>query len=138
VLSIVDRWRKYPQPSYSLDTKNCVTFVKEIATALKLPASNDPKFIRSPKEFLEDLQVRTSKTNRIVTIGRSQQPIPGTQAHANETTAVRAENRWGGTTPLDSGNCGPNVMSALRPWLVLTSNASPPRKTWSLVTSREA
>jgi hypothetical protein len=99
VLSIVDRWRKYPQPSYSLDTKNCVTFVKEIATALKLPASNDPKFIRSPKEFLEDLQVRTSKTNRIVTIGGSQQPIPSTQAHANETTAVRAENRWGGTTP---------------------------------------
>ena len=57
VLSIVDRWRKYPQPSYSLDTNNCVTFVKEIAIALRLPASNDPKFIRSPKEFLEDLQV---------------------------------------------------------------------------------
>src|SRR5262249_16275965 len=56
VLAIVDRWRKYPQPSYSLDKRNCVTFVQEIAIALKLPASNDPKFIRSPKEFLEDLQ----------------------------------------------------------------------------------
>jgi hypothetical protein len=55
VLAVVDRWRKYPQPSYSLDTKNCVTFVKEIAIALRLPASDDVKFIRSPKKFLEDM-----------------------------------------------------------------------------------
>ena len=65
VLAVVDRWRKYPQPSYNLDTQNCVTFVKEIAIALQLPASNNVKFIRSPKEFLEDLQLRTSKTKRI-------------------------------------------------------------------------
>ena len=30
VLAIVDRWRKYPQPSYNLDTRNCVTFVREM------------------------------------------------------------------------------------------------------------
>jgi hypothetical protein len=92
VLAIVDRWRKYPQPSYSLDTKNCVTFVKEIAIALQLPASSDAKFIRSPKEFLEDLQLRSSKTNRIVTTGRPQQPIPSTRLHTNKMKAVRAEN----------------------------------------------
>ena len=92
VLAVVDRWRKYPQPSYSLDTKNCVTFVKEIAIALQLPASNDAKFIRSPKEFLEDLQFRSSKTNRIVTTGRPQQPIPSTRLHTNKMKAVRAEN----------------------------------------------
>ena len=71
VLAIVDRWRKYPQPSYSLDSKNCVTFVRDIAIALRLPASKDAKFIRDPKGFLEDLQLRTSKTNRIVATGRS-------------------------------------------------------------------
>jgi hypothetical protein len=71
VLAIVERWRKYPQPSYSFDSKNCVTFVREIAIALRLPASKDVKFIRSPREFLEDLQLRTSKTNRIVAVGRS-------------------------------------------------------------------
>jgi hypothetical protein len=76
VLAIVDRWRKYPQPSYNLDARNCVTFVKEIAIALRLPASNDVKFVRSPKEFLEDLQLKTSKTNRIVATGRTQRPIP--------------------------------------------------------------
>jgi len=91
VLAIVDRWRKYPQPSYNLDSKNCVTFVREIAIALRLPASNDVKFIRSPREFLEDLQLRTSKTNRIVARGRPHQPIAGTQSHpdADETVGVK-------------------------------------------------
>jgi hypothetical protein len=92
VLAVVDRWRKYPQPSYSLDTKNCVTFVKEIAIALQLPASNDVKFIHSPKEFLEDLQLRTFKTNRIVATERPKQPIPSTRLHTNKMKAVRAEN----------------------------------------------
>lgn len=71
VLAIVERWRKYPQPSYNLDSKNCVTFVREIAITLRLPASNDAKFIRNPREFLEDLQLQTSKTNRIDATGRS-------------------------------------------------------------------
>jgi hypothetical protein len=73
VLAIVDRWRKYPQPSYKLDSKNCVTFVKEIAIALRLPASNDVKFIRSPREFLDDMELQTSKTNRMATTGK---PLP--------------------------------------------------------------
>ena len=92
VIAVVDRWRKYPQPSYTLDKHNCVTFVKEIAIALRLPASNDVKFIRSPREFLEDLQLRTSKTNRIVATGRPQRPIPSTQPHTNKTKTVRAED----------------------------------------------
>jgi hypothetical protein len=92
VLAIVDRWRKYPQPSYSLNSKNCVTFVREIAIALRLPASNDVKFIRSPREFLEDLQLRTSKTNRIVARGRPHQPIAGTQSHPDADETVGVEN----------------------------------------------
>ena len=92
VLAIVDRWRKYPQPSYNLNSKNCVTFVGEIAIALRLPASNDVKFIRSPREFLEDLQLRTSKTNRIVARGRPHQPIAGTQSHPDADETVGVEN----------------------------------------------
>jgi hypothetical protein len=92
VLAIVDRWRKYPQPSYSLNSKNCVTFVREIAIALRLPASNEVKFIRSPREFLEDLQLRTSKTNRIVARGRPHQPIAGTQSHPDADETVGVEN----------------------------------------------
>ena len=92
VIAIVDRWRKYPQPSYNLNLKNCVTFVREIAIALRLPASNDVKFIRSPREFLEDLQLRTSKTNRIVARGRPHQPIAGTQSHPDADETVGVEN----------------------------------------------
>src|SRR5215471_6196066 len=76
VLAIVGRWQKYPQPSYNLDTRNCVTFVREIAIALRLPASNDTKFIRSPREFLEDMELWASKTNRLVTTGGTQRPLP--------------------------------------------------------------
>jgi hypothetical protein len=92
VIAIVDRWRKYPQPSYNLNSKNCVTFIREIAIALRLPASNDVKFIRSPREFLEDLQLRTSKTNRIVARGRPHQPIAGTQSHPDADETVGVEN----------------------------------------------
>jgi hypothetical protein len=79
VLALVDRWKKYPQPSYNLDKKNCVTFVKEIALALRLPASNDVKFIRSPRDFLEDLQGRASKTNPAVAAAKSHQATGSTQ-----------------------------------------------------------
>src|SRR5262249_44141362 len=100
VLAVIDRWRKYPQPSYNLDTHNCVTFVREIAIALRLPASNNVKFIHSPKEFLEDLQLRTSKTNRIVATARPQRPIPGTQPHTDKTKTVKmGVDRPARTTP---------------------------------------
>jgi len=93
VVAIVNRWRKYPQPSYNLDSHNCVTFVKEIAIALKLPASNDPKFVRTPREFLEDLQLRTSKANRgAVATGTPQRLIPSAQSHTDKTKTVRTED----------------------------------------------
>jgi hypothetical protein len=89
VLTIVDRWRKYPQPSYGLDKRNCVTFVKEIAIALQLPASDKVTFFRNPKAFLEDLQLRTSKTNRIVATGRPQRPISSAQSNTNGAKTVK-------------------------------------------------
>ena len=92
VLAVVDRWRKYPQPSYNLDKHNCVTFVREIAVAVRLPASNNVKFIHSPKEFLEDLQLRASKSNRIVARGKPQQPVASPQPQTKKTETVRAGN----------------------------------------------
>jgi hypothetical protein len=92
VLAIVDRWRNYPQPSYGLDTRNCVTFVREIAIALQLPASNNVKFVRSPKEFLEDLQLRTSEAAKIVKKGKPQQTIVSTRSSTNKTKTVSAKS----------------------------------------------
>ena len=58
VLAVVDKWKSWPQPSYDIDKHNCVTFVKELAIAAGLSVSDSPKFIRKPKEFLEDVATR--------------------------------------------------------------------------------
>ena len=60
VMAVVDKWRTWPQPSYDIDTHNCVTFVKEIAQAVGLSVSEDKKFIRAPKEFLADVAARNT------------------------------------------------------------------------------
>src|SRR3569833_1949609 len=36
VLAVEHKWRTWPQPSYEIDTHNCVIFVKEIAVVLGL------------------------------------------------------------------------------------------------------
>lgn len=41
VLAVADRYRNYPQPSYEIDKRNCVLFVKDIASALGLSVSDD-------------------------------------------------------------------------------------------------
>jgi len=58
VVAVVDRWKSWPQPSYDIDKHNCVTFVKELAIAAGLSVSDSPKFIRKPKEFLDDVASR--------------------------------------------------------------------------------
>jgi len=60
VMAVAERWRAAPQPSYDIDTHNCVTFVKEIATAAGLAVSDDAKFVRAPREFLEDAAARNA------------------------------------------------------------------------------
>ena len=52
VLAIVDKWRNAKQPSYNLNTRNCVTFVAEVAIALGLKAPVLPKLMKKPKSYL--------------------------------------------------------------------------------------
>ena len=52
VLGIVEKWRKAPQPSYRLNTRNCVTFVAEVANSLGLNAPVIPKLMKKPKSYL--------------------------------------------------------------------------------------
>jgi hypothetical protein len=61
VLAVEAKWRAWPQPSYDIDTHNCVTFVKEIAVAAGLAVSDDKKFVRDPKGFLDDVGLRNAK-----------------------------------------------------------------------------
>ena len=58
VLAVVERWREARQPSYDLDTHNCVIFVKEVAAAVGLATGVDDPFVRDPAGFLADLGSR--------------------------------------------------------------------------------
>jgi hypothetical protein len=60
VLAVVEKWRSRPQPSYELDTHNCVIFVKDIAVAVGLEVSDDPRFVRNPNDFLDDVRARNA------------------------------------------------------------------------------
>ena len=53
VLKVVDNWRQAPQPSYLLNSRNCVYFVADVATALGLNAPPAPKLMKKPKSFLD-------------------------------------------------------------------------------------
>ncbi len=58
VMAVVEKWRNWPQPSYNIDSHNCVHFVKEIAQAAGLAVSDDKKFNREPGDFLDDVALR--------------------------------------------------------------------------------
>ncbi|MDB5733668.1 MAG: hypothetical protein JWP16_1290 [Alphaproteobacteria bacterium] len=60
VMAVEHKWRTWPQPSYEIDTHNCVIFVKEIAVAAGLAVSDNAKFIHAPGDFLEDVAVRNA------------------------------------------------------------------------------
>ena len=52
IMALVETWRNLPQPSYSLERRNCVSFVAEVATLLGLQA--DPRgLMRRPRAFLD-------------------------------------------------------------------------------------
>lgn len=52
VMATVEEWRAFPQPSYDLDTRSCVTFVGAIARAVGLAVPEAPAFSRRPASFL--------------------------------------------------------------------------------------
>ena len=60
VLAVVDRWKNAPQPSYDIDARNCVIFIKEIAQALGLSVSDERRFVRAPTDFLLDVAQRNA------------------------------------------------------------------------------
>jgi hypothetical protein len=53
VMAAVERWRTARQPSYSLDTANCVHFVAELAAAIGMEAGPRKGLMRKPRSFVE-------------------------------------------------------------------------------------
>ena len=52
VMAVVEEWRKRPQPSYSLNSRNCVHFVGELAQAAGLTVTFDRRLMKKPRSFL--------------------------------------------------------------------------------------
>jgi hypothetical protein len=75
VLAVVEKWRSAPQPSYELDTHNCVIFVKEVALAVGLAVSDDERFVRNPNDFLDDVKARNAAFLARVNGSRGQSPL---------------------------------------------------------------
>ena len=69
VLAIVEKWRAAPQPSYRLNSSNCVHFVAEVARALGFNAPPDAKLMKKPRSYLEkvtrDNSVLIASWNRL-------------------------------------------------------------------------
>ena len=53
VLARVEQWRTTTQPNYRLNSRNCVYFVADIATALGLQAPPEPALMKKPRSFLQ-------------------------------------------------------------------------------------
>lgn len=69
VMAAVERWRALPQPSYRIGSRNCVSFVAEIAALLGLTA--EPRgFMRRPRAFLD----RVRADNEAVIAARAPPP----------------------------------------------------------------
>ncbi len=60
VLATADRWRNAPQPSYDLWTRNCVTFIRDIAVAAGLSVAKDNEYRFDPRAFLDDVAARNA------------------------------------------------------------------------------
>ena len=53
VLARIEAWRTAPQPSYRLNSRNCVHFVADVASALGLEVTPAPNLMKKPKSFLQ-------------------------------------------------------------------------------------
>jgi hypothetical protein len=77
VMARVDAWRTHRQPSYNLNSRNCVVFVAELAAAAGLDGAPVAGLMKKPRSFLTLLGNR----NRVV-IARSGLPADAIGAEA--------------------------------------------------------
>lgn len=89
VLAVEHKWRTWPQPSYEIDTHNCVIFVKEIAVASGLAVSDSKKFIHAPGDFLRDVAARNSARVGLTVAS----PAPGSAPSASLADRVEQLQR---------------------------------------------
>ena len=79
VLKVVEEWRSMPQPSYLLNSRNCVFFVAEVAEALGLKAPAVPQLMKQPKRFLQKV---TQDNRALIASWNAHRPTPAQPARA--------------------------------------------------------
>ena len=102
VMAVEHRWRTWPQPSYEIDTHNCTTFVKEVAVAAGLSVSDDARFIRKPRSFLEDVAVRNAAflaSAQAATANLAVAPAISSGAPALQSRASSPARDWAASAP---------------------------------------
>lgn len=55
VLATVEKWRTMPGKSYSLNKRNCVFFVGDVARAVGLTVVEDPRLMKKPRSFTQSI-----------------------------------------------------------------------------------
>jgi hypothetical protein len=55
LIAAVEKWRDAPQPSYSLNNKNCVYFVADLAAAVGMRAETPKALMKKPFSYVRHL-----------------------------------------------------------------------------------
>jgi hypothetical protein len=82
VIATVARWRAAKQPSYDLDTANCIHFVGDVASAIGMDGAPRKGLMRRPRSFIEAVTFanRDWLTARGAVIYRLKEPKPKRKA----------------------------------------------------------
>ena len=67
VIAVIEHWRQRSQPTYDLDTQNCIHFVADIARSIGFTADVPKRLVRKPRSYLEWL----TEQNRAALAARS-------------------------------------------------------------------
>lgn len=55
VLGTVQKWRDLKQPSYSLNRRNCVFFIADVAALLGMKADTPKELMKKPRSYIQSL-----------------------------------------------------------------------------------
>jgi hypothetical protein len=55
LLATVEKWRSRKQPSYNLNSRNCVFFVADVAAALGMAADTPKALMKKPRSYVQSL-----------------------------------------------------------------------------------
>lgn len=85
VLATVAQWRDRPQPSYDLQTANCVFFIGDVARTLGMTVDDPPELMKRPRSYIINLIRLNPGVGTVVAGGRAERALatPGRQRGAD-------------------------------------------------------